>query len=91
MVDHPVGKRHAAHHQTAVKMAGIGKILHDMRRETAGAVFLDNQQAVMRCRQPVDQIGVQRLGKAGIGDGEITVRRRQLIRRRQAVGKTSAK
>ena len=91
MVDHPVGKRHAAHHKTAVKMAGIGKILHDMRREAAWTVFLDNQQTVMRCRQPVNQIGVQRLGKAGVGDREITMRRRQLIRRRHAVGKTCAK
>ena len=91
MVEHLVGKRHAPHHKTAIKMPGIGKILHDMRREPARAVLLDDQQPVMRNRQPVDQFGVERLGKAGISNREVTMLRRQFIRRRKTIGKPRSK
>ena len=46
-----------------------------MAGEAADRAFLDGDQHLVLARQPVDQVGVERLGEAGVGD-----------RRRQAVG-----
>ena len=90
MIQHRVGKRQAPHGKAAVEMACVGKILQNMRRKPAGAVFLDDYKPVMRRRQAVQKIGIQRLGKTRVGNGE-PVAAIDLVCCRQAIGKARAK
>ena len=77
VVDEDVGQHHRPHLQAAVEQARAGQVLQHVAAEAADRAFLDGDQHLVLARQPADQVVVERLGEAGIGD-----RRRQAEARR---------
>ena len=60
------------------------QMLQHKAAEPADRAFLDRDQHLVLARQPLDQLGVERLGEARVGDGGRQPARRQLVRRLQA-------
>ena len=56
-----------------------------MAGEAADRALLDGHQHLMRARQPADQILVERLGEAGVGNRGRKPGRAKLLGRRQAI------
>ena len=57
----------------------LGQRLQHMRAEAANGAFLDRHQHLVLARQPQQQIGVERFGKAGIGNGGGQAERGQFV------------
>jgi hypothetical protein len=69
VVDPDVGQRHRAQLQAAVEQPVRGEMVHHQPAKAVHAAFLDGDQHLVLAGQALDQLGVERLGEAGIGHG----------------------
>ena len=69
MVLEHVRQCHGTNLEAAVQQSVMRQEMHHMGAEAARCAFLDGDQHFMFARQTADQVGVERLGKACIGDG----------------------
>ena len=69
MVDEDIRQYHAANLESrAIERARVAEHLHDLRAETADGAFLDRDEQLMFAREPKDELAIEWLGKACIGD-----------------------
>ena len=76
--------------QPAIERAVLGQRLQHIGAEAADRAFLDGDQHLVLARQPQQQIGVERLGKARIGDRGRQAERGQFVGRLQAFAEPRA-
>ena len=74
-----VGDHQRAEAQLAVEQAGAGEEGRDVAAEAADAAFFDGQQHLVLAGEPGDQLGVERLHEAGVGDGGREPEGRELL------------
>ena len=67
-----------------------GQVLQHEGAEAADRALLDGDQHLVLARQPQDQLRVQRLGEAGVGDGGREAARGQLVGGLQRLGQPRA-
>ena len=75
VVEEDVGQHHGADLEPVVEQAVHRQMMQHVTAEAADRPFLNRDHNLMFARQPSDEIGVERFGKARIGD-----------RRRQSIG-----
>jgi hypothetical protein len=74
-----------------IQTARVGQILQHLRAKTACRALLDGNQRGVVAGELGDKVGVQGLGKAGIGDGGGNAHRRKLFCRQQGFRQMRAK
>ena len=90
LVDEEVGQRHRPHLEAAVERARSRREAEHMRAEAADRAFLDRDQHLVVAREAQDQIAVERLGEARIGDRRRQAARGELLGRLQRLGEPRA-
>ncbi len=90
LVDEAVGQHHRPHLEALVEQPGGGEILQHVGREAADRALLDRDQHLVLAYQAADQVGVERLGKAGVGHRGAEPLGRQILGRHQAFGEPRA-
>ena len=86
-----VGQDHGADLQgAAVERALVGEELQHVGAEAADGAFLDGDQHLVVAGEPQDQLLVEGLGEAGIGDRGREAARFQLLGRLQGFRKARA-
>ncbi len=76
--------------EAAVEHAVVGERLQHMGAEAADRAFLDGDQHLVLARQPQQQVGVERLGEARVGDRGREPARGELVGGLEAFGQPRA-
>ena len=90
LIDEPVGQDHRPDLQAMVEQARRRQILQHVAGEAADRALLDGDQHLVLARQAPDQVGVERLGEAGIGHRGGEALGGQILGRHQAFGEARA-
>ncbi len=86
MVEKDVGQGHDPDAEPVIQSAVDEERLDDRAAEPAGRPFLDRDENLMLARKPQDEIDVERLGEARVGDGGREPPRFEVVRRLQRFG-----
>ncbi len=90
MVDEGVGHRQGAHLEAAIEQPGFGEMLQHVAAEAADRALLDRHQDLVLLGETADQIAVERLHEARIGNGRRKAHGRELVGGLQCLGQARA-
>ena len=85
-----VRQRHCAHLKPALERARFAEQGQHMRAEAADRAFLDGDEKLMRRRQSENELSVEGLGEARVGDGGRQAASREFVRRLQGLAEPRA-
>ena len=88
MLHENVRQNHRADSQRSVEPSLIQQELRDVRAETANRALLDGDQRIVFVGQTQDQLDVERLGEARVGDGSGDIEIRQFVGSLQTFGES---
>ena len=91
MLDEAVGQAKRTDLEAGIQCPAFGQQLQHMRAEAADRAFLDQNQNLVLAGEPHDQVLVERLGKARVGNRSRQAGCVQFVRRQQAFAQTAAK
>ena len=91
MIDKAVRQNHRAIFQPAIKHRFLSQKLGDMAAKSTDCALFNGDQNLMIRSQFKDHLPIQRLGKAGIGDGRDNPLGRQSFRRNTHLAQAGAK